>query len=342
MKNAIVFAALGLLVGVGSTAGAAQDDVLILTSSNAQANQLLVYDNSGTLIRSVSTEGQGGAARNGGGIAVKTNTVAVVNFGSQSVAIFDREGDTLALRQLVPTLSPPLSVAFGKDHLYVLGTATVESHRIQSSAIDSGADGQAALLRADGSAAQVGVLGEQLVISEKNGPVEIVGLVGGAVAGTPVEVALPASSLTPFGLVTRGGNAYVTFATSDEVSLIKNGRVAATTAIGSGTPDGPGQHAPCWIAVVGAYAFTTNSPSHSISRFIVTGDQVIIEDPTAAHTNGAPTDIAASAERIAVVESDGNVQAHLTQFLVSNDGSLTQVASSAIASPANGVAIVQR
>lgn len=43
---------------------------------------------------------------------------------------------------------------------------------------------------------------------------------------------------------------------------------------------------------------------------------------------------------MAVVESDGGGQSHLTQFTVDHDGSLTRIASRAIHSAANGVAIV--
>ena len=128
-------------------------------------------------------------------------------------------------RQGVTTVSSPVSVAFGKDHLYILGTTTVESHRIDGAGIDAVADGVITLLRADGSAAQVGVVGDQLVISEKSGAIEVADVRGGAVVGPAVAVSIPADSDTPFGLVTRGSNGYVTIAHSDEISLIKNGQL---------------------------------------------------------------------------------------------------------------------
>lgn len=98
--------------------------------------------------------------------------------------------------------------------------------------------------------------------------------------------------------------------------------------------------APCWIALVGAYAFTSNSPSHSHSRLVVTGGQVILEDPTAAHTDGAPIDIASNVNRIAVVVRGSNGQSQLVQFLVGDDGSLAQAATTTTAPVANGVGIV--
>jgi hypothetical protein len=216
----------------------------------------------------------------------------------------------------------------------------VESHTVRDSIVDINPDGVIVLLRADGSAAQVGVVGDQLVMSEKSGAIEVADLREGAVVGPAVAVQIPADSDTPFGLVTRGGNGYVTIAHSDEISLIKNGQLVALAATGSGFPNGPGQQAPCWVTLVGPYLFTSNSPSHTISRLVATGHNIVLEAPVVAHTTGAPIDIAADGSLLAVVEDNGNGQAHLTQFRIDDDGNLAQVVTTAIGSAANGVAIV--
>src|SRR5205807_1514063 len=111
---------------------------------------------------------------------------------------------------------------------------TVESHRLRGGAVDSIVDGVAALVRQDGSSAQVGVAGDELIIAEKSNVVETVALADGAVSGATREVAIPANSDTPFGLATRGANAYVTIAHSDEVALIKEDQVR--DIIATGTP----------------------------------------------------------------------------------------------------------
>jgi hypothetical protein len=339
MKKMFVLGVCALVLGAASGINAA-DATVVVTSSNANANELLVYDTTGALIQAVPTQGQGGVGGNAGGVATQKGTVVVVNFGSQSVSVFERGGDGFAVRQVMPAVSQPVSVAFGKDHLYILGTTTVESHRIRGSFVDASPDGVIALVRADGSAAQVGVVGDQLVISEKSGVIEVADVRGGVVAGPTVAVTIPAGSDTPFGLVTRGGNAYVTIAHSDEISLIKNGTLIALAATGSGFPNGPGQQAPCWITLVGPYLFTSNSPSHSISRLVATGRNIILDAPVVAHTNGAPIDIAAVGDVLAVVEDNGGGHAHLTQFRIDEDGALVQIATTAIASLANGVVIV--
>ena len=321
-------------------AAAADSAALVVTSSNAPVNQLLVYDTTGTLVQTVSTGGEGGVGGNAGGIATRQSTVAVVNFGSRTVSVLEREGNSFGLTQTIASDSAPVSVAFGKDHLYILGTTTVESHRSTGSTVEDNPDGAVSLVRADASAAQVGVAGNQLVITEKSGVIEVVGLRGGAVTGSSEPVQIPAGSDTPLGLVTRGENAYVTIAHSDEISLVKNGELVALTAIGSSFPTGPGQQAPCWITLIGSYLFTSNSPSHSISRLIASGRSITIDEPVAASTGGAPTDIASARQILAVIESNGQGLSHLTQFTIGDDGALTKVASTAIGSAANGVGIV--
>jgi hypothetical protein len=332
--------ATAAIVAAATTAHAAQGrSSLVLTASNGDANQLLVYNDAGTLLQTVSTQGQGGAGSNAGGIGVSGDLAAVVNFGSQSVAIFERNGDAFALRQVLPALSQPVSVAFGKDHLYVLGTTTVESHRVRGNRVTDAADGSAVLLRADGSAAQVGVTGNQIVITEKSGAVELVALRGGAVEGSPQAVALPAGvDDTPFGFTTRGSRAYITIAHSDAIALVRDGAFVASAA--TGTPNGAGEHSPCWIALSGAYLFSTNSPSHSISRLVATGHSVVLDEAVAARLAGAPIDVAAEGDLLAVVETNDGGLSHLNLFRIGADGELTLAAARAIAGSANGVAIV--
>jgi hypothetical protein len=310
-------------------------NTLVVTSSNATKNQLLVYNTEGKLIQTVATQGQGGASGNSGGIEVKDNVVAVVNFGSRSVSIFERWGNGFVLRQLVPTASSPLSVAFGKDHFYILGTTTVESHWMNESYVSSGVDGVATLLIADGSAAQVGVLPGQLVVTEKSNMIETVNLTAdGAVTGVPTMVAnIPSNVNAPFGLVTRGNDAYVTIAHANEISLVRNGAILTIT--GSGT-----QNAPCWLTLVGPFMFSSNSPSMTVSRYAVYGQKIVQDAAVVATFNGDPTDIASGDGLVAVVDGLGALS-HLSIFSVDEDGNLTLLNAETISGAANGVAVVR-
>src|SRR5512143_79516 len=122
-----VASALVLLAGTAALQ-AGQTEPVVVTSSNAATNELLVYDTKGQLIQSVATEGAGGVGGNAGGIAVERRTVAVVNFGSGTVSLLTRAAGGFTLTQVIPAASAPVSVAFGHDHLYVLGASTIESH----------------------------------------------------------------------------------------------------------------------------------------------------------------------------------------------------------------------
>jgi hypothetical protein len=239
------------------------------------------------------------------------------------------------MKQLGPTASSPVSVAFGTGHLYILGTTKVESHRMYGTYVTSSADGMVALLKADGSAAQVGVVQNQLIITEKGsttGTIETVSLLpGGAVSGAATMVQnIPANPLAPFGLVTRGDNAYVTIAHSNEITLVRDGAVLTVT--GSGT-----QMAPCWLTLVGPYLFSSNSPSMSISRYAVYGQKIVQDAAVAAALSGDPTDIASGAGLVAVIDNSG----HLSIFSMDEDGNLTLLQpASIISTVANGVSVV--
>jgi len=322
---------------VATTAVRADSDrkTLVVTSSNATKNQLLVYNSKGELIQTISTHGQGGATGNAGGIEAKGNFVAVVNFGSQSVAMFNRDDDGFHFTQLVPTASSPLSVAFGEDHLYILGTTTVESHRMFGSVVSPGSDGVVTLLKADGSAAQVGVLPGQLIITEKSNTIETVNLLpDGAVSGVPTLVKnIPSNVNAPFGLITRGNDAYVTIAHANEISLVRNGTVLTVTSSGT-------QNAPCWLTLVGPFLYSSNSPSMSVSRFAVYGQKIVQDAAVAASFIGAPTDIDSGEGLVAVIDGSGTLS-HLSIFTVDEDGNLTLRIANTIGGAANGVAVVR-
>ena len=156
----------------------------------------------------------------------------------------------------------------------------------------------------------------------------------GAVSGFPSLVQnIPANVNAPFGLATRGNNAYVTIAHADEISLVRNGKVLTVT--GSGT-----QHAPCWVTLAGPFLFSANSPSKSISRYSVYGQRIVQDAAVAASLNGNPTDIASGEGLVAVIDGNGTVS-HLSIFGVDDDGNLTLRSASTMNAGANGVAVVQ-
>ncbi|HTP34098.1 MAG TPA: hypothetical protein VMJ75_18095 [Candidatus Acidoferrales bacterium] len=337
MNKFLSFGIPALLMGAAAVWGQPNAATLVVTASNASANQLLVYNTAGQAVQTISTQGQGGASGNAGGIAAQSGLIAVVNFGSKNVTLFQHVGNGFQVRQLIPAASSPLSVAFGHGHLYILGTTKVESHQIFGVFISSSPDGVVPLKVADGSAAQVGVVQNQLIITEKSNVIETVNLMNsGAVGGMPTLVAnIPANVNTPFGLVTRGDDAYVTIAHADEISLVRNDTVLTVTPSGT-------QHAPCWLTLVGPFLFSSNSPSMTVSRYAVYGQKIVQDAAVAASLQGAPTDIASGEGFVAVVDgfTSPTAGSHLTIFAVDEDGVLTSKGVVTTTAPLNGVAII--
>jgi hypothetical protein len=330
------------LLAVGATAVQADDfstnqHALIVTASNTASNALLVYDQNAHLIKKIATEGQGGVGGNAGGIAQNHDRLAVVNFGSGNVSVFIKDAQPAGLRfeSLVPAITSPVSVTFGNDHLYILTTTHVESHRIDRRGIEATADGAAALLIGDGSAAQVGALPGQLILSEKTNAIETVNLDDhGAISGRAKLVSnIPANVNAPFGLATRGNDAYVTIAHANEISLVRDDAVLTVTDSGT-------QQAPCWVTLDGPFLFSANSPSHTVSRYAVYGKKILQDAAIVATFNGNPTDITYHDRLAAVVDGDGTVS-HVSVFAVDEDGQFKLSGVATINNVAtNGIAII--
>jgi hypothetical protein len=124
----------------------------------------------------------------------------------------------------------------------------------------------------------------------------------------------------------------VTIAHANEISLVRHDEVLTVT--GSGT-----QSAPCWVTLVGPYLFSSNSPSKSVSRYVVFGDKIVQDAAIAASLTGNPTDIASGAGLIAVIDGNGTVS-HLSIFKVDSEGNLKLKIANTMAAGANGVAVV--
>ena len=326
-----------LLLGAATTASAEGHASLVLTASNATTNELLVLNTAGAVLSRIPTQGQGGVSGNAGGIAASHDRVAVVNFGSSNVSIFERDegGRHFRLERVIPTVGNPVSVAFGNDHLYVLTTSHVESHRAGPWGVQPQADGQAQLLHGDATAAQVGVIKGGLIFTEKSNAIESVRLSGdGAIAGSAALVAaIPANVNAPFGLATRGDEAYVTIAHADEISLVRNNTVLAVTPSGT-------QHAPCWVALAGPFLFSANSPSQSVSRYAVYGQKIVQDAAVVTQFIGNPTDIVFRDGFAAVIDAAAGTS-RVSVFKVDQDGNFAAQGVATLNSAAtNGLAIV--
>ncbi len=317
-------------------------------TNDPTTNAIQVYD-AGThaWLQTLPTQGKGGVGGNARGIKqYRGDIVAVVNNGSNTVAVFRRHQNGLKFEQLIATTSAPVSIDFGNDHMYVAGATTVDSFSLHENRV-GGLDGTTSLelvggaVPPSGSTAQVGVVNErQLLVTLKTDPtpgtVDVVALDHGAVIGAaPTVVSAPAGTLTPFGFaVYPDGTALITLAHSSQDGLFRDGAFTAVIAAG--------QAAPCWMTRVGKYAFTANTGSKTISRLVATGNNVFVDALVAANIpGGSPGDIDADRGVLGVIDH-GAGQSHLTLFTYNVFGELTPTGSAiTLGVPnANGIAIV--
>jgi hypothetical protein len=133
---------------------------------------------------------------------------------------------------------------------------------------------------------------------------------------------------------TRGNDAYVTIAHANEISLVRDDKVLKVTSSGT-------QGAPCWEMLEGLFMFSSNSPSRTVSRYAVYGQQIIQGAAIVATLNGDPTDITYRTGMAAAVDGDGTVS-HVSVFKVDEDGNFTLKGLATINNVAtNGIAIVR-
>jgi hypothetical protein len=344
-------AALLIFVARGSNVHAEHlgRTLAVIMTNDPVVNQIKVYDaNTEILLQTLSTDGKGGAGGNARGIKqYKGELFAAVNNGSNTVALYTREGDVLKFDKLVTTTSAPVSVDFGNDHMYVAGATTVDSFALHGTDVEW-RDGTTSLELAgggpppSGSTAQVGVIDERHVLvtlktDPDPGTVDVVSLEDGAVTGAvPAAVSAPSGTLTPFGFaVYPDGTAVVTLAHSSQAGLFRDGAFTSVTDVG--------QSADCWMTRTGKYLFTANTGSRTISRLIGTGNHVFVDSPIAAGipTGGAPSDIDADAGILGVIDHVAG-QSHLSLWTYNKFGELAPSGTPITlgVANANGVAIM--
>ncbi|MGO9261791.1 MAG: hypothetical protein ACLQU1_36645 [Bryobacteraceae bacterium] len=320
---------------------------LFLTATNANTNFLAVINTRTQETDFVPTGGAGGVSGNAGGIAVEGKLAAVVNFGSSNVTIFVRKGNSMEPAQMVKTTSQPVSVAFGHDHLVVLSLTTAESFPVYGDTVGNN-DGIVHLLRADGTAAQIVTYDGGAVYSEKSGDIAELNLSTNGVAGLSgpnVSVTLPAApnNNTPFGMVGRGANVYVTIAHSDLEALVVNGQIVSTAAGPTPYIDFFGNitHAPCWNALFGQFLYSADSPGSQLLRFLVSDTNVFFDKPGVAKLGGAPTDLYVQGSLLGVIDGGNAGTSDASLFDIDSEGELTLRFTVKIAGAINGAAIIQ-
>jgi hypothetical protein len=323
-------------------------DPLFLTATNGATNFLAVINARTMETNYVPTGGMGGASGNAGGVAVQGTLAAAVNFGSTNVTVFVRRGNAMQPMQTIKTSSQPLSVAFGHNHLMVLGQTTAESFPVFGETVATTADGVVQLLKSDKSAAQIVSFDGGVMYSEKSGSVAELtmspGGIGAGLSGPNKPVALPAApnNDTPFGMIARGANVYLTIAHSNLEALVVNGQIVSMTAGVTPFKDQAGNilHAPCWNALSGQFLYSSDSPGKQLLRYLVSDTNIFFDKPAVAKLAGSPTDLAAAATLLGVIDGGDGATSNVSLFNVDTEGELTLRFAVKIAASINGAAII--
>ena len=306
--------------------GAGQDP-LLLTATNATTNVLAIVNTRTKQTEYVSTGGAGGVSGNAGGVAVSGKLAAVVNFGSSNVTIFERVGNTMQSIQMVKTATQPVSVAFGHNHLLVLGQTDAESFPIFGTTVGAN-DGTVQLTRTDKTAGQIVSYDGGAAYTMTSG---LIGLLTMETAGSPgfsgasSSVVLPAApnNNTPLGLIGRGPNVYATIAHSDLEVLIVNGQIISTAVGPTPFMDNSGNltHAPCWNALSGQFLYSSDSPGSQLLRYLVS-DTNIFDKAAVATLAGSPTDIDIQNGLLGVIDGGSGGVGNASLFDIGPEGEL--------------------
>ena len=90
----------------------------VIMTNDPTTNQIKVYDvDTHVLLQTLSTHGKGGVGGNARGVKQYNGELfAAVNNGSNTVAIYKRDGNGLRFDKLVTTTSAPVSVDLVNDH----------------------------------------------------------------------------------------------------------------------------------------------------------------------------------------------------------------------------------
>jgi hypothetical protein len=340
-----------ICAAVVSTAAAAHAapaaDPLFLTATNGSSNYLAIVNSRTHQTTYVATGGSGGASGNAGGVAVSGSLAAVVNFESSNVTIFVRHGNAMEPTQMIPTAAQPVSVAFGSGHLVVLELTAAQSFAVYGTTVETQADGQTQLLLGDGSAAQIVAYNGGVAYTEKTGSIAEVslsteGAPGLGVTNHSVNLPLPPNNNTPFGLIGRGANVYVTIAHSDLEALVVNGQIVSLAQGPQPFTNAAGAiiHAPCWNALSGQFLYASDSPGKQLLRYLVSDTSVFFDKPGVAALSGAPTDITVSGSLLGVIDGGNGSTSDASLFSIDSEGELTLLFAVKIAGPINGAAII--
>ncbi len=352
----LALAALALGATAASASGASGHDggtaAVFVQTNETSGNHVVVYDrSSGGLLTHAGTYATGG---NGGAAAGavtdhlasqgsllydrQDNLLIGVNAGSDSVYVFDVNGDRLSLSQVVPSGgSFPASVAVSGNLLYVLnagGDGNINGFRLAGGKLHPlpGSTRSLGLGNANPpffltSPGQVGFTpdGSKLLVTTKASTSAVdVFLMQPNGRPSAAPVVNPGATPVPFAFTFQPGTGRLVDGEAGASSV-------TTYAIaGDGTLTDPrslsdGQAALCWITRVGGFYYVSNTGSNDVSGYqLATDGTPSLVGPTGvvATTETGTIDSAAAGNFLYVQTGVGGT---VDEFRVEGDGTLAPI-----------------
>lgn len=344
---------------------------VFVQTNDPNANAIAAYhrNSDGTLkyVASYATGGKGGRAL---GAAVDPlasqgslefvrdeHLLLGVNAGSNTVSVFEVDGDRLRLSQVISSGGLfPASLAVHEELVYVLdagGTGSVSGYRIEDRKLHPIANSTRSLSLTNGnppaflkSPAEVGFTpsGEQLIVTTKLNNLVDVFSVGdeGRLSAQPVQN--PVSTLPFAFLFDKAGRLILNFAANSSLQSYTVNANGTITPVSGQVSDGGG--ALCWATKAHGFVYGANTATNNVSQFQINGDgSITVIRPAAATGITGPIDMAAVGGKYLYVESEASAAGpgfgSVHAFAIGADGSLLPIQTVNVAGGANleGIAV---
>ena len=262
-----------------------------------------------------------------------------VNAGSNTISVFQVDGDRLELNQVLSSGGPfPTGVAVHGDLVYVLdagGAGFVSGYRIAGGMLHpiSGSTRTLGLANTTppfflSSPAEIGFTpsGAQLIVTTKtNNTVDVFSVTpDGRLSTVPVKNAVAG---VPFAFVFDSvGRMILNFAGPSALETFTVNSSGTVTPVSAPVSDT--QAALCWITQAAGFDYTSNTASNDLSQYQTTaGGSVLLVNPLAASNIPGAIDSAASGGFLYV---QSGLSGNVFVFAIGAGGALTPVQVAAV------------
>jgi hypothetical protein len=343
---AVAAAAIGAVVPAQAAQGG---HAVFVQTNDLEGNGIAAYHRSadGTLsyVTTYSTGGLGGRAAGAAAdplasqgslqVVPEEGLLLAVNAGSDTISVFQVDGDRLKLTQVLPSGGPfPAGLAVHDNLVYVLdggGQGYVSGYRVAGGKLHPIEDSTRTLLLGNAdtpfflaSPAQVGFTpdGGHLIVTTKTHNTVDVFSIGpdGRPSAAPTK---NAAGPVPFAFVFDGaGRMVLNYAGTSSLQTFTVNNDNTITAVSTATGDG--QIAACWATSAAGFAYASNAGSGSVSQFRVTssGAVTLVNSVAASGIPGA-IDSSAAGGGFLYVQSGASGAVHV--FGIGPGGSLTRI-----------------